>query len=445
MISNLNAYVYAKPTVNDPDQMYLYLKVCNTTYAKSHRGHVSNINLGIRIPKTQWGGADNWIMATDEISIQKVTSIRKLISEIEETYWTIKTKNGNQEPWANEIVRVFKHGFKVKERKQFLAQFISEYVKANALVGTTAEVYELSFKNAFSAYLRIKLKLEDIYLDEITTATFYQFELYLATGRAKLDKPYSPGTVEQYLKKLKALVTYAYKIGEIPSDPGDQYISGVGKREQLKADALEVNAWKIPIDDVIKIELNPISTPSRIHGDAEQESGEKDHSGGDLVRTRLLFLFQSWSGFSFVDLDTNRDIKQLIRTDLTGRKSIIYNRGKTGELGIVPLFPQTLAILEALEYNVSTRSSYDTYNRKIKALLRYYNVESQKESTHVGRHIFGSRMLTMGFPMESVSRMMGHKSIRETEKVYARVDMTKIYADYDKLKSHVADVTKIAV
>ena len=445
MISKLNINVYPKETAGNPDIVNLNLRVMNTAYHPKHQGYVKTLALGLQIPKSQWGGTNNWIMANDEISIQKIASIRKLITDLEEMYWLIKTKNGGKEPWAHEIVTTLKKGFKEKVRKQLLGQFLAEYIKANGLEEKTIELYNVNFKSAFSNFLRIKMKLEDIYLDEITTATFYQFEVFLATTNTKWEKPYGPATIKKYLEKLRALVTYAYKIGDVDSDPGDKYLSGVGKREEMKANEInEVDSWKIPMVDIIKIELNPIAKSNLMQGEAGRES-EGNSKGGDLVRTRLLFLFQSWTGFAFLDLDQNRDVKLLIRNDLTGRKSILYNRAKTGELGIVPVFPQTLAILEALNYNVSTQSSYDTYNRKIKALLKYYSVETEKDSTHVCRHIFGSRMLTMGFPMESVSRMMGHSSIRQTEKVYARVDMTKIYADYDKLKAHVADVTKIAV
>ena len=445
MISKLNINVYPKETAGNPDIVNLNLRVMNTAYHPKHQGYVKTLALGLQIPKSQWGGTNNWIMANDEISIQKIASIRKLITDLEEMYWLVKTKNGGKEPWAHEVVTTFKKGFKEKVRKQLLGQLVDEYVKANDVKGKTLDVYKVNFKVSFSKFLHTKMKLEDIYLDEITTATFYQYEVYMATTNNKWDKPYGHATIKNYLERLHALVTYAYKIGDIDTDPGDKYVSGVAKREEMKNnDINEVDAWKIPVEDVIKIELNPIAKPNLMQGDAGRES-EGNHKGGDLVRTRLLFLFQSWTGFAFIDLDENRDIKLLIRNDLTGRKSIIYNRAKTGVLGMVPLFPQTVAILEALNYNVSTQSSYDTYNRKIKALLNYYNVETEKDSTHVGRHIFGSRMLTMGFPMESVSRMMGHSSIRETEKVYARIDLTKIYADYDKLKAHVADVTKIAV
>ena len=178
MISKLNTNVYPKDTVNDPSMVYLYLKVMNTAYAKSHKGYVRSMNLGVRIPKSQWGGNDNWIMANDEISIQKIASIRKLIVALEEVYWILKTKAGGKEPWATEIVNAFKNGFKEKERKQLLGQFIDEYVKANGLDEETVKGYTIKFKNSFSNYLRVKLKLEDIYLDEITTATFYQFEVF---------------------------------------------------------------------------------------------------------------------------------------------------------------------------------------------------------------------------------------------------------------------------
>jgi integrase len=54
-------------------------------------------------------------------------------------------------------------------------------------------------------------------------------------------------------------------------------------------------------------------------------------------------------------------------------------------------------------------------------------------------------MLSLGLSIESVSRMMGHTSIAETEKVYARVDRYKVFADLDKVMIVSQEQSKIAV
>ena len=51
---------------------------------------------------------------------------------------------------------------------------------------------------------------------------------------------------------------------------------------------------------------------------------------------------------------------------------------------------------------------------------------------HDSRHTFGTLMLSAGIPIESISKMMGHTSIRTTH-IYARVTDDKISEDMDRL------------
>jgi len=53
-------------------------------------------------------------------------------------------------------------------------------------------------------------------------------------------------------------------------------------------------------------------------------------------------------------------------------------------------------------------------------------------SYHDSRHTFGTLMLSSGIPIESISKMMGHTSIRTTQ-IYARVTDDKISEDMDRL------------
>ena len=53
-------------------------------------------------------------------------------------------------------------------------------------------------------------------------------------------------------------------------------------------------------------------------------------------------------------------------------------------------------------------------------------------SYHASRHSFGTLTLSVGVPIESISKMMGHTNIRTTQG-YAKVTDDKISEDMDKL------------
>ena len=52
--------------------------------------------------------------------------------------------------------------------------------------------------------------------------------------------------------------------------------------------------------------------------------------------------------------------------------------------------------------------------------------------SHMGRHTFATWMLSQGAKIENVSRMLGHTTVKQTER-YAKVLATNIYDEYDKV------------
>ena len=74
----------------------------------------------------------------------------------------------------------------------------------------------------------------------------------------------------------------------------------------------------------------------------------------------------------------------------------------------------------------------------LKIIAKQCNITT-KLSFHVGRHIFASELcLSQGVPIESVSRMMGHKNIQTTQR-YARVNNEKIGNDMKLLSLRISD------
>jgi site-specific recombinase XerD len=59
---------------------------------------------------------------------------------------------------------------------------------------------------------------------------------------------------------------------------------------------------------------------------------------------------------------------------------------------------------------------------------------SKHVTMHVGRHTFATTVtLTNGVPIETVSKMLGHTSLKTTQ-IYSKVVDTKIASDMDALE-----------
>lgn len=94
-------------------------------------------------------------------------------------------------------------------------------------------------------------------------------------------------------------------------------------------------------------------------------------------------------------------------------------------------------------YNMRWTASSKMENRLIPNRLRCCCRQLQNAVracfSHKARHNFGTHItLSMGVPIETVSRMMGHKSITTTQ-IYAKVTDKKVGEDMKGLKMRTKD------
>ncbi len=80
--------------------------------------------------------------------------------------------------------------------------------------------------------------------------------------------------------------------------------------------------------------------------------------------------------------------------------------------------------------------SNQKYNSYLKEIADICGI-SKNLTTHTARHTFATTItLTNGVPIESVSKMLGHKKIQTTQH-YARVLDIKVSADMQILKNKI--------
>jgi len=155
-------------------------------------------------------------------------------------------------------------------------------------------------------------------------------------------------------------------------------------------------------------------------------------ASAELVRD--LFVFSCFTGFSYID------IKQLKKSHLQsffdGNKWLIKRRQKSDVPCNVRLLDIAEKIIEKYEGTTRTEALFPTpsntnCNLLIRKMMKDCNIIREKPiSFHWARHTFGTLFLTEGVPLESVSKMMGHKNIKTTQ-IYAKITNEKISKDME--------------
>lgn len=135
-----------------------------------------------------------------------------------------------------------------------------------------------------------------------------------------------------------------------------------------------------------------------------------------LQRIRDIFVLQTNTCLSFSDLQ-NFDINKV--EVVKGKKVYTGKRGKTDIPFIIPLLPAALDILEKYGWKLPLISN-QKYNKYLKEVAKAAGV-SKPITTHWARHTGATLLLNAGVPMEIVSKVCGHASIKMTEQIYAKM------------------------
>jgi len=128
------------------------------------------------------------------------------------------------------------------------------------------------------------------------------------------------------------------------------------------------------------------------------------------------FLFSCYTGLRYSDL------KSLQADSIDGNK-VKINMHKTGYLVVVPLTQKAIQLLPR-KMPFGTELVFRIYcnkvtNRILKQIGQTYSIP-KKLTCHVARHTFATASITLGIPIEVVSKLLGHTSLKTTQ-VYAKI------------------------
>lgn len=136
-----------------------------------------------------------------------------------------------------------------------------------------------------------------------------------------------------------------------------------------------------------------------------------------LRRVRDLFVFQTYTMMAYSDL-AKFDYEDCVK--VKGQTVYKANRQKTGQEFTTVLLKPAMVILQHYDYKLPIISNVK-YNLYLKAAVKYAKID-KKVTTHWARHTGATMLLNEGkLPMHVIQHILGHASIRETEKTYAKL------------------------
>ena len=302
---------------------------------------------------------------------------------------------------------------------QLLLQTFDDYLKefSEKRVGkdraaSTLENYTRA-RRYLAAFLQYEYKVEDIPFRELKRDFIEKYAVYLSTVRGML-----PGSIITPVKKLKLMSYTAFKNGWIASDPFAGFRVAGKYRDRRFLSESELQA-------VMDVQVPNYKTA--------------------IVRD--IFVFCCFTGLSYAD------VKKLshddIHTDERGDMWIIDHRPKTGTQFRVKLLPVAKELVERYsrlklpESKVFPVKDRDSMNMSLRHVARHAGL-SFSPTMHEARHTFSTTVtLSQGVPLETVSKMLGHKHITTTQ-IYAKITNDKIGRDMDMLSEKLAEKFKIA-
>jgi len=275
--------------------------------------------------------------------------------------------------------------------------------------------YETSLKHT-ADFLKWKYKVSDIDIRKIDHEFITSYEFYL-----KSVCNCCQNTTSKYIKNFGKIIRICLANGWLQKNPFINY----------KSKMVEVERAFLSMEE-IETMLNKVFVSDRLN------------------QVKDIFLFSCFTGLAYAD------VKKLSRKNIAigvdGDRWIYINRTKTDTRSNIPILPIASFLLEKYENHPQVVNqekllpilSNQKTNSYLKEIADACGIN--KELTfHIARHTFATTVtLSNGVPIESVSKMLGHKNLKTTQH-YAKILDLKVSNDMQILKEKFGNGTQLKI
>ena len=303
---------------------------------------------------------------------------------------------------------------KGREREELLVNYYNGYLsKIKKLVGKdikepTYKKFEY-VKEFLVSFIQFKYKTKDIPLKKIELLFLEDFEYYLKT-----EKDLGQATINKIIQRLKRPVKEAVAEGYLDKDPFMLH----------KAKTIKTKVVFLSPEELESFENFTFTQPR-------------------LQLVKDLFIFCCYTGLAYNEL-SRLEMKH-IQKGFDGMLWISMQREKTSKDFSIPLLPQAEVILNKYKADASIvfpKISNQKYNSYLKEIGGIVGIE-KKLTTHIARKTFASTVLLYNdVPMEIVSELLGHSSMKITQDSYGKVVQQKVSSQMKRLNLQLSKCRK---
>ncbi len=372
-------------------------------------GKRSELSVSRKVDPQRWDSRTNKLRGTSsearELNIY-LDKVRSRINKIHE-----KLIDANQPFTALDLKNLY---LGKKEKPKMLLEIFDEHNKQmEKLINIefalgTYKRYFTTRKHIYE-YVQDAYGKEDVPVRDVNLKFIRGFEYFL-----KEKKACNHNSALKYVNNFKKIIRVAVGNEWITKDPFYNY--------KIKFKTVEREFLsKEELERLVKIEIK-----------WQRLSLVKD-----------MFVFCCYTGLAYIDVQKlNRD--NIVKY-LDGSLWIQATRTKTKAKFGIPLLPPALAILDKYQDHPKVMNgncvlptlSNQKSNAYLKEIAELAGIKKNL-TTHLARHTFATTVtLSNGVPLETVSKMLGHKDLRTTQH-YAKIVDRKVSEDMKMLQGKMA-------
>ncbi|MGM1055613.1 MAG: site-specific integrase [Bacteroidota bacterium] len=366
----------------------------------------SEMSIGRRTESNKWNSKAQKIMGRGETANEINSYIDVLKNKLNRIHQNLTDTNANI---TSSILMQELKG-EGKDKPKMVLEVFKEHneqmdrLSEKNISKSTAKRYWTCY-NHIEQFINEVYKADDFRLKDIDHQFITRFEYFLKTKREC-----NHNSALKYVNNFKKIIRIALANQWMDRDPFYNY--------------------KVHFESVEREFLN---------ADEVQVLIEKDLHFDRLKLVRDMFVFCCYTGLAY------SDVKKLSQDDITtgidGGKWIRIKRTKTKTLSSIPLLPVSEEIIKRYQDHPEVKNGNFILpvlsNQKSNAFLKEIAMMcgiKKPLTTHLARHTFATTItLTNGVPIESVSKMLGHKDLRTTQH-YAKIVDRKISDDMQVLR-----------
>ncbi len=290
---------------------------------------------------------------------------------------------------------------------EYLDNHIKEITVRDQIKTISLNKYKQSL-TTLKNYIAEKYGKADLFMDQVNYDFINSYDLYL-----KKTLNLHKNTINKYHSRLRTLLLKALAEGIIFKQPYANF----------KLVTQKTNREFLSQEDLLKIVSKDLS------------------HNKSLDKVRDLFVFSCYTGLRFQDAQ-NLTIDNL--TTYNKKAFLRFAQEKTGRTIDIPLLPVAKKILEKYKneperkiFNkLLPKISNQKLNTYLKAICDLTEVK-QQITHHMARHTFATTIcLNNGMPMEDVSKLLGHSSLKTTA-IYGRITNDRLQKSMERINKKI--------